>query len=884
MTAYANNQMQRFDPKQVQTAVIMDNRDPNKTGRLKVWISGSQSDQMDKNSWLTVRYAAPFAGRSPGQANAASYQNFTKSYGFWAVPPDVGCTVLVFFANGNIHDGYYFACVYDDRMNTMVPGPATVQMDSAGTKTPIPVVDYDRNTVSADMAEKYINVPLVEGIKKQNLLYDEDLGVVNRSSTRQIISTVYGMSTPRGQSIVLDDGFLDSEIKGTTWDDDPDGYQNTQIGNVAGDTRIGGRKAEGVVLRTRSGAQFLLSESKGNVFIINRDGTARVELTPEGNIFIHGDKSMTVRAGEDINFTAGKNINMEAGGTFNMRIAGDTKLNLMGKLDAIVGADLVLNAKANARITAGSSLRLQAADINSTSSAVTSITSGSALNLKGTTLNTSGGGTLLTINGSGVTSSAEMHAVDFKAPGLGLVGHIHSHQAFSSPTSHSDAMKPGEGGGGSGSSTAPADAQKADDVAAQEIEQTEQQAVQTVQATSEVAAPLEQDLAPDDGSGSSVSPSYEGLQMVMPCSGTIKENGYWGKDVPNSTGTGKTSRYGWTIQCRGSVVSPEQGVVELTSGGGIVVIHNNGLKSVFYNVKSNLTAGQLLQKGSAVGTADGSFQFEIRAKNSAVYGFQGTYDPGLFYETVSSTGSGCAGKSLTAGQPSNPKAEMTATVPGDDQELVLAAGVKTIGSGYAQRGSNRNPQRVKYRKNRAPGVPADEPIEMDMGSVDKTAVDWVVQPTDPQLVSEVKQFEGTAAYQARVTRSYRDGKFYVYSDSRGFPTIGYGHLVVSGENFSGGLSDAEAEQLLSKDLAKHVSYAKRVYAEYGLHTPKLAQMVLCEMAFQMGGPGMRKFKGMLTALKNGDYRAAAGHIRSSAWYGQTRSRAEVMARRLEACA
>lgn len=879
--AYAKNQMTRFDPNQVQTAVVMDNRDPNKTGRLKIWISGSQSDQMEKGAWLTVRYASPFAGRSPGQTNATSFQNQTKSYGFWAVPPDVGSTVIVFFANGNIHDGYWFGCVYDDRMNSMVPGPATVKLDKYGSDAAIPVVDYDRNTVSADMVEKYINVPLVEGLRKQNLLYDPELGLVNRSSTRQVTSTVYGLSTPRGQSIILDDGYTDEELKGQTWDDDVDGYQNTQFGNTAGDTRIGGRKAEGIVFRTRSGAQFLLSEDKGNVFIINRDGTARLEMTPEGHIIIHGDKSLSIRTGEDINFIAGKDINMEAAGKLNLQIGGDTKLNLKGKLDTIVGGQLVLNAGADMRVLAKSTLRLQGSEIHGTASGTISYTSTGAMNLKGSSVNVDGG-SVLNIAAGGVTSNAVFKGTDFQAPGLGLVGHAHSHVQFSSPTNHSDQMKPGTGGGSTGSTSSVPNAQPADDVQPEEPTQNEQVSVQKVVPTKEVQEPLDQDLNPDEDSPTYTT-SYEGLQMVMPCDGTIRENGYWGKDVPGENGETAT-RYGWIIQCRGNVVAPEKGLVGKTPSGGIVVVHDNGLKSVFYGVASDLQIGQLLQKGSTIGTANNTFNFEIRAKSANLFGFSGTFDPGLFYENVTGKGSACAGKSLSAGQISNPQAARVRSVSeGDSSELVITANASSIGSMYPQRGSRRGANRVAYRRNGGT-APSSEPIEEDLGSIDKTAKGWVVEPTDPKLVSEVKEFEGTASYQATQSHSYRNNRFWIYSDTRGYPTIGYGHLVVSGEDFSSGLSDDEAEKLLTRDLQHHVLAAKRIYAQYGLQTPYIAQIVMCEMAFQLGSGGLAKFKGMLTCLKNNDYRGAASSIRNSLWYQQTTRRAEIMARRLEACA
>src|SRR5690606_13357088 len=103
-------------------------------------------------------------------------------------------------------------------------------------------------------------------------------------------------------------------------------------------------------LRTRSGAQFLLSESDGNVFLINRDGTARFEMTVDGQIIVHAAKSITLRTEEDFNFTAARDINFEAGRNLNMHIQGDTKLNLVGKLDTIVGGQVVINTGADLRL------------------------------------------------------------------------------------------------------------------------------------------------------------------------------------------------------------------------------------------------------------------------------------------------------------------------------------------------------------------------------------------------------------------------------------------------------------------------------------------------------------------------------------------------------
>jgi lysozyme len=44
----------------------------------------------------------------------------------------------------------------------------------------------------------------------------------------------------------------------------------------------------------------------------------------------------------------------------------------------------------------------------------------------------------------------------------------------------------------------------------------------------------------------------------------------------------------------------------------------------------------------------------------------------------------------------------------------------------------------------------------------------------------------------------------IYPDSAGNPTIGYGHLIRSGEDFSSGITRAQALQLLTQDTSTAV--------------------------------------------------------------------------------
>lgn len=880
---YAKEQLGRFDPSYPQLATVMDNRDPTKTGKLKVWIQGSQSDKNSKDSWIECSYMSPFAGKTPGIPSADAYGQYPKGYGMWFVPPDVGGTVIVIFAQARTFQAFWIGCVYDQRMNTMVPGMATEMSNYSGTDMPLPVTDYDRNTISTSTQDKYANVPIIEGLKKQNLLYDEEAGVANRSSTRQTTPTVYGMSTPRGNSFIMDDGYTEEELTAPTWDDDPDGYQDTQFNNPVNDTRVGGRKNEGVVIKTRSGAQLLLSESSGNVLLINRDGTARISFTGDGDINIHCDKNINMRAGQDINIVAGRSYNIESGQDFNARIGANTKLELMGNLDTKVNGQVVINAGADLRLVTAASLRLQ-------SGSSTDITAGSNVSMKGTTnnvigtssVNISGGGQNLTVDSAGNHGSAEFMAPDFKTPSVGLNEHIHNISNFTDASNHGSTVDPGYDGGGTGSASAPIEPQPANDVSPQLAVAQDTDAVQYINYTTETQQIQTQDLMTGEPGMSGYSQTYEGLHMLMPMTGTIRQFGYWGKNVPDQNG--QTSDHtGWEIQCNGNVVAPDGGLITVLSNGGIVVQHNSGYKSIFYGLTSNLYSKDVVQKGQSIGTANGIVKFEIRTTSSGIYGFTGTVDPGLFYASQTGQGSAAANKSLIAGQATIPSNSTSPVAPSaDSDEIVVSTKIRTIGTGYSQRGSRHVPRRRQSNRSNNTLSAGYNPPQINIGTIDKTAVDWKVQYGDSFLMSDIKEAEGTVQYQTAVGHFY-NGKFHRYPDPVAAAyNIGYGHLF-TGNQFADGITEDEANNLLIEDTKTCINGASSIYASYKMKTPYIAQIVLCQMVYQMGKGTVLKFKDMLNALAQNNYREAAAHMRNSAWYRQTPRRAELMARRIEAC-
>jgi hypothetical protein len=109
---------------------------------------------------------------------------------------------------------------------------------------------------------------------------------------------------------------------------------------------------ERIRLRTRSGAQILLDETNGLVYIINRDGTAWMQMDAEGNIDAYSKKSYSIRSEGNINLRADNAVNIE-GKKINIRSEQDIKMlaekdfNISTKRNFTIGSekDIAIRSK-----------------------------------------------------------------------------------------------------------------------------------------------------------------------------------------------------------------------------------------------------------------------------------------------------------------------------------------------------------------------------------------------------------------------------------------------------------------------------------------------------------------------------------------------------------
>lgn len=136
-------------------------------------------------------------------------------------------------------------------------------------------------------------------------------------------------------------------------------------------------------------------------------------------------------------------------------------------------------------------------------------------------------------------------------------------------------------------------------------------------------------------------------------------------------------------------------------------------------------------------------------------------------------------------------------------------------------------------------------------------------------------YEGTKEYQTKMNY-FRNGKFYPYKDSLGKLTIGCGHLVLKNENFNDGITEKEADILLSRDLANVILDVHSL----GLNVPDDWNDFLIFMTFQLGINGVKKFRKMINALQVKNFREAIVQAKDSLWYRQTPNRVDDMIRQL----
>lgn len=362
---------------------VKDNSDPQRMGRLSVWIPELGGHADDPASWVIASYMSPFAGAT----DINSIPNFKgnsqigqQSYGLWLVPPDLNNEVCVFFAAGDVSRAYWIGCTYQQNMNHMVPGIAVdVTTEPQPPVHVSPVTEYNKANVAGnvDSPPRPPFHPLTDGLNTEGLTSDHERGSPSTSARREVPSQVFGLLTPRGNTIHIDE-------------------------QHSGDNATGSSENEFIRLRTRSGTQVMIDETTGFVYINSKNGNAWLEVSDAG-VDIYSMNSVSIRAQQDFNIRADRNIIFDAGASIYLNagqnISGACK-NLAftaaasgslqvtnGNLD-VKASNLHLESESNTSLKAGGTQARDGSAIYDDSGMSVSASVGSAMPAAGSMLDT----------------------------------------------------------------------------------------------------------------------------------------------------------------------------------------------------------------------------------------------------------------------------------------------------------------------------------------------------------------------------------------------------------------------------------------------------------------------------------------------------------------
>lgn len=296
--------------------IVKRNDDTQNMGRLQIWIEDFGGDPDEPSSWTTASYASPFGGSTSiyeQGTNVKDYEDTMKSYGFWAVPPDLEARVLVTFASGK---WYWFACLFQRGTQVSIPG---IPAKNTWTGENKPAAPKNKKDSDPDL-EKYVeHKPMSNALKQQGLENDPVRGTTTSGATRESPSKVLGILTPGQHQFVMDDG-------------DKDG--NSKL----------------IRLRTTSGTQLLLDDTSGHVYIISKAGESWMELSADGRVHIYGSKDISVHTQENLNLYADKDINIEAGANVNIKAGSDVHAEAGSNVKTLAGQDTLITSGSTSNI------------------------------------------------------------------------------------------------------------------------------------------------------------------------------------------------------------------------------------------------------------------------------------------------------------------------------------------------------------------------------------------------------------------------------------------------------------------------------------------------------------------------------------------------------
>ena len=110
-----------------------------------------------------------------------------------------------------------------------------------------------------------------------------------------------------------------------------------------------------------------------------------------------------------------------------------------------------------------------------------------------------------------------------------------------------------------------------------------------------------------------------------------------------------------------------------------------------------------------------------------------------------------------------------------------------------------------------------------------------------------------------------------YKDSVGKWTIGYGHLILSHENYDE-ITLEQANEIFEEDFKKHYEQSEQFPGFDKL--PFSKKCVIVDLCFNLGGKFYLSWPKFTAFMKAGDYVSASNEIKTSKYYRQVGRRAK----------
>lgn len=382
---------QRSNPNQQRNTVgvflgkVVSHLDTTFMGGLQVEILRRSTSGSFAGETVNCKYASPFYGQTPysGSSRNSDYASTQKSYGFWAVPPDIGTQVLVLMPEGDFSNAYWVGCVPDVGMNFMTPGNAATTYNTADPSIAIAVGEYNKRSDNVDgkdvtQIEKPVDLDRRDKLRDAGLLEDHIRGSNTSSARREAPSMVFGISTPGphdldgpthsygptpgtsinapfnrlgGSSFVMDDGDMSLFRKKPAGGDEagPLEYANLERGDRSGNTKIPANEL--IRLRTRNGHQILLHNSEDLIYISHGSGKSWIEMSANGKIDIYAEDSISVNTDNDLNFNAGRDINFSAKEDINIIADKNIKMHSLENTTMKIDQDYKISVDENMLVT-----------------------------------------------------------------------------------------------------------------------------------------------------------------------------------------------------------------------------------------------------------------------------------------------------------------------------------------------------------------------------------------------------------------------------------------------------------------------------------------------------------------------------------------------------